>query len=69
MKTVNRNLAGKLNETYQDNLEQLTASRSSSVGPEGHFSFFHPKVKAQETIFLANFVFYPHPFGGGWFPV
>ena len=48
---------------------RLSASRSSSVGPEGHFSFFHPKVKAQETIFLANFVFYPHPFGGGWFPV
>ena len=58
MKTVNRNLAGKLNETYQDNLEQLTASRSSSVGPEGHFSFFHPKVKVKKTISLTSFVFW-----------
>ena len=26
---------------------RLPASRSSSVGPEGHFSFFHPKVKVK----------------------
>ena len=58
MKTVNRNLAGKLNETYQDNLEQLTASRSSSVGPEGHFSFFHPKVKVKKTISLTSSIFW-----------
>ena len=27
---------------------RLPASRSSSVGPEGHFSFFHPKVKVKK---------------------
>ena len=37
------------NETR--NSTRLPASRSSSIGPEGHFLFFHPKVKAQETIF------------------
>ena len=31
---------------------RLSASRSSSVAPEGCFSFFHPKVKVKETIFL-----------------
>ena len=31
---------------------RLPASRSSSVGPEGHFSLFHPKVKVKETITL-----------------
>ena len=34
---------------------RLPASRSSSVGPEGHFSFFHPKVKVKETISLPFF--------------
>ena len=29
---------------------RLPASRSSSIGPEGRFSFFHPKVKVKETI-------------------
>ena len=32
----------------------LPASRSSSVGPEGCFLFFHPKVKVQETISLRS---------------
>ena len=31
---------------------RLPASRSSSIGPEGRFSFFHPKVKVKETITL-----------------
>ena len=30
----------------------MPASRSSSIGPEGHFSFFHPKVKVKERISL-----------------
>ena len=25
---------------------------------EGHFSFFHPKVKVKKTIFLTSFVFW-----------
>ena len=33
-------------ENKQDCL--LPASRSSSIGPEGRFSFFHPKVKDKE---------------------
>ena len=37
---------------------RLPASRSSSVGPEGRFSFFHPKVKVKKTISLTSFVFW-----------
>ena len=37
---------------------RLPASRSSSDGPEGRFSFFHPKVKVQKTISLTSFVFW-----------
>ena len=37
---------------------RLPASRSSSVGPEGRFSFFHPKVKVKKTISLTSFVFH-----------
>ena len=33
---------------------RLPASRSSSVEPVGCFSFFHPKVKVKETIFLRS---------------
>ena len=39
-------------------LTRLPASRSSSVGPEGRFSFFHPKVKVKKTISLTSFVFW-----------
>ena len=35
---------------------RLPASRSSSVGPEGRFSFFHPKVKVKKTYLLLYFV-------------
>ena len=31
---------------------RLPASRSSSIGPEGCFSFFHHKVKIKRTITL-----------------
>ena len=31
---------------------RLPASRSSSIGPEGCFSFFHPKVKVKERMSL-----------------
>ena len=31
---------------------RLPASRSSSIGPEGRFSFFHPKVKVKERMSL-----------------
>ena len=37
---------------------RLPASRSSSIGPEGCFSFLHPKVKVNKTIFLTSFVFW-----------
>ena len=37
------------------NLTRLPASRSSSVGPEGCFLFFHPKVEVKETISLTLF--------------
>ena len=33
---------------------RLPASRSSSVGPEGRFSFFHPKVKVKKIISLTS---------------
>ena len=33
-------------------LTRLPASRSSSVGPEGRFLFFHPKVKVKERMSL-----------------
>ena len=33
-------------------ITRLPASRSSSIGPEGCFSFFHPKVEVKETITL-----------------
>ena len=36
----------------------MPASRSSSDGPEGRFSFFHPKVKVKKTISLTSFVFW-----------
>ena len=39
----------------------MPASRSSSVGPEGRFSFFHPKVKVKKNI-LKFF----HILGVGW---
>ena len=35
-------------------LTRLPASRSSSIEPEGHFSFFHPKVKVKERISLKS---------------
>ena len=37
---------------------RVPASRSSSVGPKGRFSFFHPKVKVKKTISLTSFVFH-----------
>ena len=42
--------------------KQLPTSRSSSVGPEGRFLFFHPKVKVKKTISLTS-CFLPT---GGW---
>ena len=36
-------------------ITRLPASRSSSVGPEGSFSFMHPKVKVKKTISLHSF--------------
>ena len=36
----------------------MPAARSSSDGPEGRFSFFHPKVKVKKTISLTSFVFW-----------
>ena len=33
---------------------KLPASRSSSIGPEGRFLFFHPKVKVKERISLRS---------------
>ena len=35
---------------------RLPASRSSSVGPEGRFLFFHPKVKFKETILMEHLI-------------
>ena len=32
---------------------RLPASRSSSIGPEGRFSFFHPKIKVKARISLS----------------
>ena len=43
-------------ENKQDCL--LPASRSSSIGPEGRFSFFHPKVKVKERISLRSTSFW-----------
>ena len=43
-------------------LTRLPASRSSSVGPEGRFLFFHPKVKVKETRYL----FFFGILGVGW---
>ena len=38
-------------------INKRSRSRSSSVGPEGRFSFFHPKVKVKKTISLTSFIF------------
>ena len=37
-----------------DRKTRLLASRSSSIGPEGRFLFFHPKVKVKERISLRS---------------
>ena len=47
-----RELQGRLILRYT----RLPASRSSSVGPEGCFSFFHPKVKVKKTVSLTSIV-------------
>ena len=39
-------------------INKRSRSRSSSVGPEGRFSFFHPKVKVKKTISLTSFIFW-----------
>ena len=55
-----RHLSRVLEQKCYSILKQtrLPASRSSSVGPEGCFSFFHPKVKVKKTISLTSFVFW-----------
>ena len=41
---------------------RVPASRSSSVGPEGRFSFFHPKVKVKKN----NILNFSRIFGVSW---